>query len=105
MSGSKPELVYWDAGIFLAWMTDEQRADPADLEGIKEQVKLFSDGKLQLATSVITLTEILESQLPHGARETFEKLFQRRNCHLVNLDRNMASIAHNIRDFYSTRTD
>jgi predicted nucleic acid-binding protein len=105
MSGSSSSLVYWDTGIFIAMLMREEREDPADLDGIREQVAQFDKRKLQIATSVITLTEILRGYLPAVARDTLDAFFKREDCHLVDVDRHIAYIAQEIRDYYAGRND
>jgi hypothetical protein len=61
MAGGKRTL-YWDTCIWLAWVRDEKRQDPGDMPGIQEQVKEFHGGKITIATSVLTLGEMLDLQ-------------------------------------------
>jgi predicted nucleic acid-binding protein len=103
MNGNR-KLVYWDTGIFLALLSNEQR-EQNEMTGINEQVNLFDGGQLYLCTSVITLAEILQSQLPPKAVEAFEKLTQRRNFLLVNVNKSIAKIAQEIRNYYSKQLD
>lgn len=99
MSGKK-ELVYWDACIFLAHLKDEKRADPLDMAGVREQMIRIDKAEIQLATSVITLTEVLESGVPTDTRNRLGLIFHRRNCHLVEVNMRIAEISHTIRDYY-----
>ena len=100
MSGHNLPLVYWDTCIFLALLKQEQRQDPADLEGTNEQSDLFDKGQLQIATSVITIIEVLRSSISQAAGDRFEKLGQRPNFFFVDTTSRIARIAHDIRDYY-----
>jgi len=106
MSGSR-RLVYWDTGLFIAMITNERRNDPADLQGIHEQVRLIEKDPplLYMATSVITLTEILRIKLLPTAVQTFEQIFQRQNCQMYDVNVRIAYVAQEIREFYSGRND
>ena len=99
--GSKQRVVYWDANIFLAWLNNEIASHPKEeMDGIQEQLTLLKKGQLHLATSVITFTEILESGVPTNARETLDKLFQRRNYHKIDVNSRITDISHEIRNYY-----
>ena len=99
MSG-KSDRIYFDSCIFLAHLKNEQRSDPSDMAGVNDLVDKIDRGETHLATSVISLAEVLESSLSSDARDKFEDLWKRRNCHLVEVNRKIAEIAHNIRDYY-----
>ena len=73
--------------------------------GMKEHRELFARGDAYLATSVVTLTEVLDSQQSAESRETFQKLFQRKNFLLQQVNRRIAIIAHDIRDYYQNTND
>jgi predicted nucleic acid-binding protein len=98
MSGEK--LVYWDSGIFIAWLTDEAR-DPAEMQGIEEQIEAFEKGTLFICTSTLTLAEILPGQLPRKVREIFENLDRNRNFEFVQVTKKIARLAQELRDYYS----
>lgn len=104
MSGNR-RLVYWDTGLFIAMITNERLNDPTDLQGIQEQVRLIEKDQLYMATSVITLTEILRIKLKPAAVETFERIFQRPNCQMYDVNVPIAHVAQEIREFYSGRND
>ena len=100
MSGSDDSKIYWDACIFIAHFKNETRPDPLDMQGVQELVKKIDEGKLHLVTSVITLTEVLQSHMGTENQTLFKQLFQRRNCHLVDVTSKIAEISHDIRDYY-----
>ena len=37
MSGSVAPIVYWDSGIFIAWLMNEKRSDPAEMKESKNK--------------------------------------------------------------------
>ena len=96
----KTETIYLDACIFLAHLKNETRQDPRDMAGVEELTQKIDRLEVNLVTSVITLSEVLESGVPVNARDTFLRLFQRRHCHLIDVTARIAEIAHNIRDYY-----
>jgi predicted nucleic acid-binding protein len=100
MSGNKIRSIYWDANIFIAWLSGENR-DPDEMNGIAEQLEMLEKGKLIICTSTITLTEVLRSKLlPHNA-ELFGLLFKRPSYQLIDVSRKVIATAHDIRDYYS----
>lgn len=94
------EIIYWDACIFIAHLKDEQRQNPRDMQGVNELANLFDQGQLELTTSTITITEVLESTISPVAYRMFRSLFSRRNFHLIEVSREIAEISHEIRNFY-----
>ncbi len=98
MSGKA--LIYWDTCIFLAYLKDEDREDPQDMLGVQELATLFDQGQLDLATSVITFTEVLEGSIPPEDYRNFRNIFSRKNSHLIDVHKEIAEISHTIRDFY-----
>lgn len=78
----KTETIYLDACIFLAQLKNETRQDPRDMAGIEELAQSIDRFEVNLVTSVITLSEVLEGGVPPAARDEFLKLFQRRHCQL-----------------------
>ena len=104
MSG-KGDIVYFDSCIFIAHLKKEERQDPHDMAGVKDLISKIDRSEIQLATSVLTLSEVLESGVPPGTREDFKQLWGRQNCHLIEVNRDIAEIAHTIRDYYQQQQD
>ena len=50
-------------------------------------------------------SEVLDSQQSAESRERFQKLFQRKNFLLQQVNRSIAIIAHDIRDYYQNTND
>ncbi len=93
-------LIYLDSCIFISWLKNEIRQDPKDMLGVEKLVNLFDMGQIDIVTSTITLTEVLESSIDKESFLIFRALFSRRNCHLVDVTREVAEISHQIRNFY-----
>lgn len=104
MSG-KSDIVYFDSCIFIAHLKKEKRPDPNDMAGVRDLIQKIDRSEIQLATSVLSLSEVLESGVPPGTREDFKQLWGRQNCHLVAVNRDIAEIAHTIRDYYQQQQD
>ena len=81
---NKP-IFYWDACVFIADLKEEQIIK-GGLEGIKEIEKLVNKKEATIVTSVLTFTEILQSELPIGKFEQFQKLFWRPNINAHDID-------------------
>ncbi len=99
MSGK--DIVYWDSCIFIAHLKNEIREDPNDLLGIKQLVKFIDQGKIGLATSTITFTEVLSTSISEENYKLFRSLFSRRDYHLIDVTREIAEISHDIRSHYN----
>ena len=104
MSG-KDECAYFDSCIFIAYLKNEQRPDPNDMAGVNDLIERIDRAEIQLATSVLSLSEVLERGVPLGTREDFTQLWGRQNCHLIEVNRDIAEIAHTIRDYYQQQSD
>jgi len=81
---------------------DEQRADPGDMQGVQERVKEFHEGKIVIATSVLTLGEMLDlqNQLSAAAHRKFQAFFRRPDIVRISADIRVAEITQQIRDYY-----
>ncbi len=97
------DLVYWDTCIFLAFIKNETRKDPNDMQGILDIVAKIERGNVGLVTSVITLAEVLESTLSQTAIDIFQSYLLRPDMILVDVDKRIAQISHEIRDFYQRK--
>lgn len=95
---------YWDAGLFIAWLKDEKRKS-GEMEGLAEVVSMVDRMEAVMITSVVTRTEVLESTLTDENRGTFDKIFKRTNCKLVDLNAPISDLAHDIREHYRAATN
>lgn len=95
------EIYYWDTCIILALLKREQRDDPNILLGIQEQAKLFDEEKIDIATSTISIAEILPHHRnnPAGILERFLEITEHKNFHFIEVSRRIVVIANEIRDY------
>ena len=93
-------LVYLDSCIFIAWLKNEIRSDPREMAGVSDIGVSFDMGQIDIVTSTITFTEVLQSSIGQSEFDRFRNLFSRRNAFLIDVNRKIAEISHNIRDFY-----
>lgn len=99
MPGDSP-LYYWDTCLFLAWLKDEERRT-GDMDGVRELVERSRRREVRIMTSVLTSVEVLASKIPVGFDTLFVNFLKRINR--VSVDIKVAAVAHDLRDFYSTR--
>ncbi len=102
-----PEIYYWDTCVFIAWLKNEGSPNrtPDEIEGIREVVSKVEKGTAKLITSTVTITEILECDLPVGAMNLFKGLLQRRMMMTVSVDMKIAELASELRNHYKVRND
>lgn len=101
MIGTK---VYWDTGVFIALLAGDID-DVNAIASINQQLESFDEKKLIICTSVITIVEVLKSQLSSSSYDTFEKILKDEAFELVPVVARLAKIAHDIRDYYSRVKD
>lgn len=95
-------LIYWDANVFIAWLSDEQRA-PAEMSGIADVAEAADAGKLTILTSVLTRTEVLDCHMPPDARRKLDLVFKRRHVQLIEVTLRVAERSHEIRNHYHSK--
>jgi predicted nucleic acid-binding protein len=93
------QIIYWDSCIFIAYLTNEQR-DVSDQVGIRELVTQFDMGQIDLVTSTITITEVLECKIEDENYKLFKSLFSRKNFRLIDVTKRIAEISHEIRNYH-----
>jgi predicted nucleic acid-binding protein len=97
----KKPVVYWDTCIVISLIKKEQRADSTETEAIRELRRKLDAGEITVVTSAITLTEVLDSEIPDGNRGELQKLQQMPDrFSLVDVGPAEAEKAHAIRDHY-----
>ena len=79
--------IYWDTCIFLAWIKNEERVNPDDMQGVYELATKFDMGQVDIVTSVITITEILQTTISEEQYNNFKRLYSKRNFLLVDVTR------------------
>ena len=100
MAGGSP-VFYWDTCLFLAWLKDEPRAQ-SEMDGVREVIERHKRREVKIITSTITRIEILNSKFPVGVDSLFSDLLKR--ITRLSVDTKIAAVAHDIRDYYSSRT-
>lgn len=100
MAGAEP-IYYWDTCLFLAWIKDEERKS-GEMDGVREIIERFKKREVKIVTSVLTSVEVLSSKLPVGMDTLFNGLMKR--IYRLGMDSKVASLAHDIRDYYMVRT-
>jgi predicted nucleic acid-binding protein len=99
MSGNK-NVVGWDTGIFIAWLTDEKR-NANEIIGIEEQIELFNSGQLIITASTLIFTEISANRLLKQHLDKLDKFTQTsRNFVLTDVTKRIAKLAGEIQDYY-----
>jgi predicted nucleic acid-binding protein len=99
MPGNRGKKYYWDSCLFLTWLKNEPRK-PGEAEGIEEVVRLVHSNKAEIFTSVLTVTEVLESKMTDAEKTRFQDLFKRPNVVQVDVDSRVAGLAAEIRGHY-----
>lgn len=99
MAGAEP-VYYWDTCLFLAWIKDEERKS-GEMDGVREIIERSKRRECKIVTSVLTAVEVLNGKMPVGMDTLFAGLMKR--VHRLGMDTKVASVAHDLRDYYSTR--
>lgn len=99
MAGSDP-VYYWDTCLLIAWIKDEQRAS-GEMDGVREVIARLKRREVKIITSVLTTVEALQCKLPAGVERLFLDTMKR--IVRVGVDSRIASMAHDIRNYYSLR--
>lgn len=101
------QIHYWDSCIFIAWFSNDTNSSRTnnEMDAIKELVKLIENGQTVLLTSSITRVEVLDCKLSSETKSDFNKLFLRRNFQEKAVNKHVASLAHDIRNFFQKRKE
>lgn len=99
MSGSGAEI-YWDACVFLAYLNDEDR--PAgEMEGVHGWAKEVYAGDVQLMTSTLTRTEVLDPVEDERVRQKFQGVLDLPNVSEIDVHPPISREAQRIRAYYA----
>lgn len=90
---------YWDAAPLIAWIKDEKRDDPSEMDGLAEVIDLVERGKAILMTSVLWRAEVLASTLNAEQKNNLTKVFQNRYIQELSIDARVMDLAGEIRDY------
>src|SRR2546423_23466 len=97
MSGSSQRIYYWDSAVYLAHIMQEQSHGAVYLQAMAQIAKDNYELKNVIFTSVITLTEVLESKLTKDQVVLFKKTFRSTNHTLHDVDAPIAEKAMQFR--------
>jgi predicted nucleic acid-binding protein len=93
---------YWDACAFLGWL----KAEPDKIDECREVLAEADNGKIFLATSALTLTEVvkLRGGQPIGAADAIkvDEFFKRNMIVVYNADRYVAELSRKLVWLYNT---
>lgn len=103
MSGTRPDLVYFDACIFIAYLDGDKSRLASDLAAIDYYADRLENGGCRIATSVITRIEVLEGKLPPPSRSRLEAFLKRSDVDELSVTSRVSERAHEIRDFYRAK--
>ena len=98
-------IYYWDACAYISWITDEQSRSPEEKAGLREIARQIHANEARLITSVMTRTEVLESELTERQIKILERFMLRRNCGRYVVNSKIADLGHEIRDYYHRISD
>ncbi len=91
---------YWDSALFIAWVKNEDRLDPADMEGLSEVLQAVESGKARIITSVLWRAEALDSRLSKSERDQLVKAFDGRRIVELSIDQRIMELASQIRSYH-----
>jgi predicted nucleic acid-binding protein len=94
-------IFYWDTCVFIDWlMSSNSSRTPDEMQGINDIAQLIEANKAILVVSSILRIEILSCTLSEEASKKLTQLFMRKNFQEIAVDKRIASLAHDIRNFY-----
>ncbi len=94
-------IYYWDTCVFIDWlMSSNSSRSYEEMEGISGVAQLIDKNKAILVASSIVRIEILACTLSEEAQDKLSQLFMRKNFQEIAVDKRIASLAHDIRNFY-----
>ena len=86
----------WDAGLFIAWLTDEQRT-PDEIAGLREVADLADRGQAIICTSALSIAEVLGDGTQPEIRKAFDDLFKRPHFQRIPANDAIFRLASDIR--------
>jgi|SRR6185436_20704 len=90
-------VVYWDACIFIAWITGEARP-PGEQDGIRECVRKLGKKLVVVVTSSFTSTEVLVGNMPQEAQSAYGRLM--RSIEVIDLEPPILRLARELREHF-----
>ena len=74
MATGKPRF-YWDTVCLIAWITDEERVDPSELDGLAEVIELVEQSKATILMSALWRSEVLSGDLTSLQKKRLKNIF------------------------------
>jgi hypothetical protein len=96
-------ILYWDSCAFLALLKKEQQHGPDELPALEHMASDFDRGIIYLATSTISVLEVLSADIGEDKREKFDGVIQRSNFILMEASEQIMRNAAHIRRYYHGR--
>ena len=94
------DLIYLDTSVLLAWIKNENRPNN-ELDGVAYCMERIESGEIKALTSVNTLVEICEGEIPPEKKAILDRTFgPRRGLEQVAVDHRIAPLARDIRTYY-----
>jgi predicted nucleic acid-binding protein len=99
MATGKPKF-YWDTAPIIAWITDEKRVDPSEMDGLAEVIDLAERNKATIFTSVLWRSEVLTGDLSASQKKRLTEIFEFRLIEEVGIDSRIMDLASEIRAYH-----
>lgn len=91
---------YWDTAPIIAWIKDEKREDPSEMDELAEVIDLVERNKAVLMTSVLWRAEVLAGALNDDQKRNLTRVFQNRYIQELSIDARVMDLAGEIRTFH-----
>ncbi len=101
MATGKPQY-YWDTAPLIAWIKDEQRDDPSEMDGLADVIEQVEQGKAILMTSVLWRVEVLNDSLSPEQKQKLSAIFQNRYIQELAIDARVMDLASEIRNYHKS---
>ena len=95
MSGKMP-VVYWDTNVLLAYCKQEKKHGEDILSAIDEIVQEIESKVIHLATSTLSLAELVRGKPNNDQIQIINSVFLRTNTHLIDTNQIIAELAGDI---------
>lgn len=99
MATGKPKF-YWDTVLLIAWIKNEQRDDPAEMDGLAQVVEMVESNRAILMTSVLWRAEVLDGSLDKDQRKKLNQVFEARHIQELSIDARVMDLTSEIRNYH-----
>lgn len=94
------KIYYWDTAPILAWVTNETRDDPSEMDGVSETLHQVEAGNAVICTSVLWRAEVLNSTLSTDQKNLISLAFQGQRIQQIAVNFRIMELAMEIRDYH-----